>query len=126
MTITLEELKAMEARGELKGIRSVVPARPRPKDLKGVNFPIKTLIDKEIIIIDWIQVDKNAHGIINPEKPPVKFQFYYGDILGVSFTSSEDFVKSLDEYYHKKGDRIVPFPTRVRYDGRRYYMEDID
>lgn len=120
MTITLDELKKMELR---EGIRSVVPAKPRKKDLKGVNFPIKTLKDKEIIIIDWVYIE---HGVINPQKPPVKFQFYLGDILGVCFTSSEDFVTSLQEYYHKKGDKIVPFPTRVRYDGRSYYMEDIE
>lgn len=68
MTITLEELKKMK----LKGIRSVVPAKPRPKDLKGVNFPIKTLVGKEIIVIDWIKVE---HGVINPAKPPIKIQF---------------------------------------------------
>jgi hypothetical protein len=119
MTITLEELKKMK----LKGIRSVVPAKPRPKDLKGVNFPIKTLVGKEIIVIDWIKVE---HGVINPAKPPIKIQFYLGDILGVCFTSSEDFVQSLEEYYHLNGDKVVPFHTRICHDGRRYYMEDID
>ncbi len=118
MTITREELAKMD----LKGIRTVVPAKPRPKDLKGVNFPIKTLVGKEIIVIDWVRIER---GVINPKKPPVKFQFYLGDILGVCFTSSDDFVTSLEEYYHLNGDKIVPFPTRICYDGRRYYMEDI-
>ena len=54
-----------------------------------------------------------------------KAKFYLGDILGVCFTSSDDFVTSLEEYYHLNGDKIVPFPTRICYDGRRYYMEDI-
>ena len=118
MTITREELAKMD----LKGIRSVVPAKPRPKDLKGVNFPIKTLVGKEIIVIDWVRIER---GVINPKKPPVKFQFYLGDILGVCFTSSDDFVTSLEEYYHLNDDKIVPFPTRICHDGRRYYMEDI-
>lgn len=91
--------------------------------MKGVNFPIKTLVGKEIIIIDWVYIER---GVINPNKPPVKFQFYIGDILGVCFTSSDDFVKSLEKYYHEKGDTIVPFPTRVCSDGRRFYMEDIN
>ncbi len=116
--ITLEELKKMN----LQGIRSVVPAKPRPKDLKGVNFPIKTLVGKEIIMIDWVKLE---HGVINPEKPPIKFQFYLGDILGVCFTSAQDLVESLEEYFHRKGDTFPPFLTRIAYDGRRYYMEDI-
>lgn len=120
MTITIEELKKME----LHGIRKTVPMKPIKKDLKGISFPIETLVDKEIIIIDWIYLDKGS--VINPGKKCVKFQFYIGDMLGVTFTSSDDFVVSLEQWYHDKGDKIVPFPTRVRKEGRRYYMEDIE
>ena len=120
MTITLEELRRME----LKGIRKSVPAKPASKDLKGINFPINSLKDKKIIVIDWLYLEKGS--TINPEKRCVKFQFYLGDMLGVCFTSSGDFVDSLEAFYHMNGDRIVPFPTIIRYDGRRYTMEDID
>lgn len=120
MTITLEELSKMQ----LGGIRSVVPAKPRQKDLKGINFPLESLVGKEIIIIDWIFIPKER-AVVNPEKPPVKFQFYLGDMKGVCFTSSGDFVESLADYYHKNNDTIVPFKTRIVKDGRSYYMEDI-
>jgi hypothetical protein len=120
MTITLEELKKME----LVGIRATVPSKPRQRDLKGINFPIENLVNKEIIVIDWIFIPKDRK-VINPEKPPVKFQFYLNDMLGVCFTSSEDIVESLKEYYEKKNNTIVPFPTRVVKEGKSYYFEDI-
>lgn len=120
MTISLEDIRKMQ----LGGIRKTVPMKPIQKDLKGINFPISSLVDKEIIIIDWLYLDKGS--TINPKKRCVKFQFYLGDMLGVCFTSSDDFVDSLEAWYHEKGDKIVPFKTRIRKEGRRFYMEDID
>lgn len=120
MTISLEDVKKMH----LVGIRTSVPMKPIQKDLRGITFPIKALVDKEIIVIDWVYLDKGSK--INSDKKCVKIQFYIGDMLGVCFTSSDDFVTSLENWYHDKGDKIVPFPTRVRSEGRRFYMEDIE
>lgn len=120
MTISLEDIRKMQ----LGGIRKTVPMKPVQKDLKGINFPISSLVDKEIIIIDWLYLDKGS--TINPDKRCVKFQFYLGDMLGVCFTSSDDFVESLEAWYHGNGDKIVPFRTRIRKEGRRFYMEDIE
>lgn len=120
MTISLEDIKKMK----LGGIRKTVPMKPIQKDLKGINFPISALVDKEIIIVDWLYLDKGS--TINPEKKCVKFQFYLGDMSGVCFTSSDDFVSSLDTYFHACGDKIVPFMTRIKLEGRRFYMEDTD
>ena len=117
--ITWEELQRMN----VPSIRTVVPEKPKQKELAGAKFKIDALVGKEIYVIDWLYID---HSQINKEREMIKLQFYYNAILGVVFTTADDIITSVKEWQKAHNEVITPFKDVIVKDGMSYRFNGLE
>lgn len=108
---SIEDLKHME----LGGIREYVMPPRENISLKGFKADIDSVINHEIIIVNWLFIGKSK---INDERNVVKIQFVMDEKMFVTCTSAAYILDALKEYEEKKQGK-PPFKTMLVRDGRK-------